>query len=897
MAIRLGISLFLLSFWSSINLCGQAVFDTIPRPESIPNASRSLYTFDFDTSGNAWVGFNNNGLGKYDIQTNEWTMYPVDGNLPDYPIQFLAVSYDKVWLIMRDGNAPNVLFFFDGNTFTDYTPLLNGLTVTNMVSSKFDGKVYILTNQGILQPATNEIWNTQNSGLPNDTVYDFTEETPNRIWIGTRNGLAKKEINTWTTYNTSNLNITSNQITDVEATNGNGVWFLANSNIQNGLYQFKNNQLSLNYLTSLADPLNETGGISIGKLIQINSSEVVGFSEQKLISINNGILNSQSFTSEYTNSVFGPYKAKYHNRKQKFWYMPIAGSDMLINYNLGAFFTPGAIQARNVKNLSINQMDIGFGNQGTNFYFWLNGSRPSFEVPKGSGKNANGGAYLSVGAFDENEKLHVSKFDFYYDEFNFQPGPLDTTHCSTNETEMLKYDRLWNLNRWHIEEFQYHFEQGNVQNGSYVPHPDILSWPAHGTPGTNQARNLARFVDVNNNGIYNPIEEGDYPALMGDQTIFTIFNDSTASDANSYMPDLGLEIHQYAYAFTCPENTNQDSILNYTFFMHFDVFNRSNNNYSKMAFGHLQYPYFSTWYPILTGSSPQNNLVYYYTTDTIAESPFEYGPKPPILSTIVLDGPLSEPMDTIDNDNDGIIDEVGEKNLLSYFRTYNGESGSVLGSPFSASDYYNYLTDKWKNGAQMVYGGIGYGTGTPTRHMFPSWPFENEPDSWSELNDGNTPASRNTVLSSGPFNLAAGEKVSLDYAWVFNRNLNYEFNSEPYFLQVESNANIVRNWFEQQNYPTCFDWNLNTPNQKKFENKIMVYPNPTQNEVRISWTNANPINTSISIVDLQGKMMKQIEVNNQSEINLSTQEIPDGFYLVSVCNENGCVTSKLAVIR
>jgi hypothetical protein len=237
-------------------------------------------------------------------------------------------------------------------------------------------------------------------------------------------------------------------------------------------------------------------------------------------------------------------------------------------------------------------MNIGFGNQGSNYYFWRGCDAPSFEVPKGSGKNANGGTILCVGAFDENEKLHISKYDPAYDEFNFQPGPLDTTNCSTNETEMLKFDRLWNLNRWHIEEFQYHFEQGNVQNGSYVPHPDILSWPAHGTPGTNQARNLARFVDVNNNGIYNPIEEGDYPFLFGDQTIFTIFNDSTASDVNSYMPDLGLEIHQYAYAFTCPENTNQDSILNYTFFMHYDVFNRSNNNYRKMAFGYFQYPYF-----------------------------------------------------------------------------------------------------------------------------------------------------------------------------------------------------------------------------------------------------------------------------------------------------------------
>ena len=225
MAIRLGISLFLLSFLVSINLCGQAVFDTIPKPGSIPNPVNIRYSFDFDTLGNVWVGFSSNGLGKYNLETEEWTLFPPEGDLPDYPIQFLAVSYDKVWLIMDGELSTHKLFLYDGNTFTDYSPILNGFRVNDIVSSKFDDKVYILTNQGILQPATNEIWNTQNSGLPSDTIYDLSEETPDLIWIGTKQGLVKKEANSWTTYNTSNLNIASNKITDVEASNGNGVWF------------------------------------------------------------------------------------------------------------------------------------------------------------------------------------------------------------------------------------------------------------------------------------------------------------------------------------------------------------------------------------------------------------------------------------------------------------------------------------------------------------------------------------------------------------------------------------------------------------------------------------------------------------------------------------------------
>jgi hypothetical protein len=128
------------------------------------------------------------------------------------------------------------------------------------------------------------------------------------------------------------LNITSNQITDVEATNGNGVWFKSNSSIQ-GLYRFYNNQLSSNYLTSLDDPLNELESSSFGKLVQINSNEVVGFTQEKLYTIKNETLITQSFRTNYNNSIGGPYKAKYHSRKEKFWYMPFLGEDLLVSYN------------------------------------------------------------------------------------------------------------------------------------------------------------------------------------------------------------------------------------------------------------------------------------------------------------------------------------------------------------------------------------------------------------------------------------------------------------------------------------------------------------------------------------------------------------------------------------
>jgi len=38
-----------------------------------------------------------------------------------------------------------------------------------------------------------------------------------------------------------------------------------------------------------------------------------------------------------------------------------------------------------------------------------------------------------------------------------------------------------------------------------------------------------------------------------------------------------------------------------------------------------------------------------------------YGISPPMLSSVILNGPLAEPTDGIDNNNNGITDEGGEK--------------------------------------------------------------------------------------------------------------------------------------------------------------------------------------------------------------------------------------------
>ncbi len=55
-----------------------------------------------------------------------------------------------------------------------------------------------------------------------------------------------------------------------------------------------------------------------------------------------------------------------------------------------------------------------------------------------------------------------------------------------------------------------------------------------------------------------------------------------------------------------------------------------------------------------------------------------YGTNPPMQSTVILNGPVSDLGDNVDNDNDGSIDEAGERSLMTNFVYYNN-NGSTTG--------------------------------------------------------------------------------------------------------------------------------------------------------------------------------------------------------------------------
>ena len=113
--------------------------------------------------------------------------------------------------------------------------------------------------------------------------------------------------------------------------------------------------------------------------------------------------------------------------------------------------------------------------------------------------------------------------------------------------------------------------------------------------------------------------------------------------------------------------------------------------------------------------------------------------------------------DGVDNDRDGVIDEVGEQISMAKFVYYNNVNSAPNGNPDGANHFYNYLQGIWGDGQPITYGGDGRDATAPLcNFMFPD---DTDPDfatPWNEVTAGNVPADRRFLQSAGPFTLQPG---------------------------------------------------------------------------------------------------------------------------------------------
>jgi len=223
--------------------------------------------------------------------------------------------------------------------------------------------------------------------------------------------------------------------------------------------------------------------------------------------------------------------------------------------------------------------------------------------PRGTNNSVLYDAGLWIGFKDDQDIIQFSGVKHATD---FTPGPYGVTDADNDNY------RVYKVNRW---------------DDSAVS--DWSDWPVNmGAP----------WEDNNSDGIYDPAV--DQPYLPLDQTLYTVYNDST--DHNVFGNSInGIEVHQTIFGGVSSAHND----LSRTFFIKYEIINKGSLNWHNARFGPWSDVDLGDWANDAIGVDIDSNMVYCYSknageeTDVFGISPavgFRY-----ISSVNSLDDTLS----------------------------------------------------------------------------------------------------------------------------------------------------------------------------------------------------------------------------------------------------------------
>jgi hypothetical protein len=488
---------------------------------------------------------------------------------------------------------------------------------------------------------------------------------------------------------------------------------------------------------------------------------------------------------------------------------------------------------------------------------WWDLSNAGYEVPKGFGKHSIFAGAIWIGGLDQGNQLKIAAQSYRQSGNDYYAGPINQSNTTTSQSVCNNYDRHWKITRQEVLDF--------INSG--IATPTILDWPGNGDPLLNHPQFLAPFFDANADGIYDPMD-GDYPyfdisgtvcndVLLGDQSIWWVFNDVGNLHFETGGMPLGIEIQAQAYAYS----SFDDAINNSTFYT-YKIINRSSIALDSTYLGFWTNTQIGNYYDDYVGCDVQLDLAYGYNGDADDEGPAGYGLNPPAVGVKILEGP---------------VDDIGNNLGMTNFINYGGTG--ITGYPNFDYQYYYYLKSIWKDGVPLTFGGTGYGGTIYTNYMFPDSSDPAHPTLWDEASSGNFPGYRRVVQSSGPFTFQPGEVQYVNTAVVWARADSGGPVASVHKLKAA--ASTVQNYFDN----CFFAVGINEPD---LLNGIKLFPNPSLSG-KFAISNI-PAGSEISIYTMDGKLIDKRELFSNSYE--SKMKVGKGVYLIKIKNKNSEKTMK-----
>jgi hypothetical protein len=725
----------------------------------------------------------------------------------------------------------------------------NGLP-NNHVRSLFitEESLYVGTNQGLAVYSDNNwlYYATSNSGICNDVVLSLEMDGEGKLWIGTADGLCSFKNDIWDVYNTQNSGLLSNEISALKTDTRGNLWI---GTTGSGLHSLSGS--IIRNLSQLYDyPMHVSQHVS--SILLSESGDIYAFIRlaglyYKLMKI----APERAFIYDY------PASQGYLAEKDGLLYFTRSNARELFSFN-----TSLANLHDEIGTLETSGISADFSSSGRIGWTLDMHDRPQFEIPAGSGKSTVFTGRLWIGGKSETNQLHLAGERFSQQGFDFWPGPV-SSEAEMSQAEKEKWFAVWKIS---LDEIEYH--RTHWYETSYEMPYSIALWPAHGDTLLGQSRYIAPYMDMNGNGVYEPLS-GDYPVIRGDKAVFFVFNDMQEVHSETGGLPLGVEIHGMAYAFEAPN----DSALKHAVFVNYQILNRSENDYDSLYLANFVDLDLGDGIDDFVGCDTTTSSYFVYNGSDVDGNgeTYTYGAHPPSQAVTFLNKPMTS------------------------FIYFNNSSGSS-GDPQQAPEYYNYLQAKWKNGQPLVYGGSGYpglpGSGTErVYHMFPDDP--NLTEGWNEIIEGNPPGDRRGLASSYIGSFPAGESICYDLAFVFGRD--YEGNNLTSVTKMKAHIDQVREFYAQNFDNNCIDLiSTGSPEVKEPSgNKIRCYPNPVDTYLNFEYKPVN-INASFTLYNVLGKVLASGKIIRENNM-ISTKDLSSGMYILQV--EDGVNRYQQKIIK